>query len=290
MGGGFPTALHKRERALEAERAGNHSALGGLRAFTLCTHQRDPWRWDQSGITGNERGGERGFGAARNEGLRRSGKRRVAETAPEGKLCAAVAGALGIRCGQHGEATVWTSGRRQTRLQPHQAGTTLACLSQLLYRQRSHGAGHGGAGGQSDGSVVCATWIVGVPGRTGGRGLAGISTGGLPLGSGECDGRSRETRDSICVQTEAERECEEATRAGVPARGMGGGGARMAGEGGPTAAERVEPGAASRGIAQATGLQNGDGRKKPGPKKGRPKSCLPDELGSAGDDPSGSAV
>ncbi len=35
---------------------------------------------------------------------------------------------------------------------------------------------------------------------------------GLPLGNGACDGGSRATQDRVCVQTEADRECEEADR------------------------------------------------------------------------------
>ena len=90
------------------------------------------------------------------------------------------------------------------------------------------GVGHGGAGGESDGSVVCATGTVGIRGRTSGAEPAGILARGLPLGSGESDGRSRGATASVPVQTEAERECEEADRTNLPATGMGGGGATMA--------------------------------------------------------------
>src|ERR1022692_1132840 len=86
MGGGLPSALYQRQRAFETEFAGNHPAVGTLGPLALRPHQRDPWRWHQSGIVGHERGGERGFGTARDEGVGRSGKRSMAETAPQGQL------------------------------------------------------------------------------------------------------------------------------------------------------------------------------------------------------------
>ena len=113
MGRGLSSALHQWERAREAECAGNSGAIGAGRSLAIRPHQRDPGRRHQSGVAGDERGGERGFGAACDEGHGRGGQRRVDESASEGQLRAAAGGALGIRCGHHREAVVRTPARRQ---------------------------------------------------------------------------------------------------------------------------------------------------------------------------------
>src|ERR1019366_3855732 len=126
------------------------------------------------------------------------------------------------------------------------------------------GVGHGGAGGESDSSVVCATGTVGIPGRTSGAGPSRILARGQPLGSGERHGGSRGAKSWVPVQTQAERECEEADRTNLPERGMGGGGATMAGERGRVAVERMEQGAAGCGAAAAIAEQTGRGSRNSG--------------------------
>src|SRR6516162_1064811 len=63
------------------------------------------------------------------------------------------------------------------------------------------------------------------------------------------DGRSRTARDSLAVQTEAERAWEEADRQTIRKRAVDGRGAELAGSGHATTVERMEPGAARGGVA-----------------------------------------
>src|SRR5258708_20200923 len=80
-----------------------------------------------------------------------------------------------------------------------------------------------------DGSVVCPTGAVGIRGRAGGAGPANIPARRQPLGPGASHGGDRGTKTWLPVQTQAERQCEEADRTNLPERGMGGGGATLAG-------------------------------------------------------------
>jgi hypothetical protein len=123
---------------------------------------------------------------------------------------------------------------------PTKPGRSVARLSQLLRGKYPDGVGHGGAGGKSDSSVICATGTVGIPGRTTGAEPAGILAWGQPLGSGEGHGWSRGARAWIPVQAQAERECEEADRTNLPETGLGGGRTKMARQRGRVAVERVE--------------------------------------------------
>src|ERR1019366_4196881 len=141
---------------------------------------------------------------------------------------------------------------------------SVACLSQLLRGEYPDGIGHGGAGGESDGSIVCATGTVGIPRRTSGAGPASILARGQPLGSGERHGGSRGAKSWVLIQTQAERECEEADRTNLPERGLGRGGATMAGERGRVAVERMEQGAAGCGAAAAVAEQTGRGSRNSG--------------------------
>src|ERR1019366_7346758 len=196
----------------------------------------------------------------------------------------AAAGALGIRCGHHCEAVVRTPARRRGGIQPDQARTSVARLSQLLRGGDPDGVGHGGAGGESDGSVVCATGTVGIPGRTAGAGPASILARGQPWGIGESHGGSRGAKASVPVQTQAERECEEADRTNLHERGMGGGGAAMAGERGRVAVERMEQGAAGGGAAAAVEEQTGSGSGNGGEEEVQTTSGQTVDLGSTGTD------
>src|ERR1035437_5125485 len=147
-----------------------------------------------------------------------------------------------------------------------------------------------GAGGESDGSVVCATGTVGIPGRTSGAEPASILARGQPLGIGESHGWSRGARSWVPVQTQAERECEEADRTNLPERGMGGGGATMAGERGGVAVERMEQGAAGGGGVAAVAEQTGSGSRNGGPEEVPTKSDQTVDLGSTGTDLPGNAI
>src|ERR1019366_4585299 len=113
---------------------------------------------------------------------------------------------------------------------------------------------------------------------------------GQPLGSGESDGWSRGARAWIPVQTQAERECEEADRTNLPERGMGGGGATMAGERGRVAVERMEQGAAGGGAAAAVAEQTGSGSGNGGEEEGQKTSGQTVDLGSTGTDLPGNAI
>src|ERR1035441_2519200 len=247
MGRGLSSALHQWERAGEAECTGNSGVIGARRSLAVRPHQRDPGRRHQSGVAGNEWGGERGFGAAGHEGHGRGRQRTMDEKVTEGQLRAAAAGALGIRCGHDSEAVVRTPARRQGGIYPDQARASVTCLSQLLRGEYPDGIGHGGAGGESDGSVVCATGTVGIPGRTSGAGPASILARGQPLGSGERHGGSRGAKSWVLIQTQAERECEEADRTNLPERGLGRGGATMGGGRGRVAGGRMGRGGAGGG-------------------------------------------
>src|ERR1017187_6684086 len=117
--------------------------------------------------------------------------------------------------------------------------------------------GHGGTSWKPDGSVVCTTGTVGVPGRAIGAGPARILARGQPLGNGESHAGSRDARAWVRVQAQAERECEEAHRTDFQQRGLGGCGARMAGERGRVAVDWMDQGAAGGGVAAAVAEQTG---------------------------------
>src|ERR1039458_6983350 len=61
----------------------------------------------------------------------------------------------------------------------------------------------------------------------------------------------------VRVQAQAERECEEAHRTDFQQRGLGGCGARMAGERGRVAVDWMDQGAAGGGVAAAVAEQTG---------------------------------
>src|SRR5207245_8622280 len=130
---------------------------------------------------------------------------------------------------------------------------------------------NGGAGGKSNGSVICATGTVGIPGRTAGARPAGVFARGQPLGGGESHVGSRGTKPWVPVQTQAERECEEVDRKNLWQGGMGGGGAAMARETGHAAVERLEQGAAGGGVAGAIEEQTGSGSRNGGPEESEMK-------------------
>src|SRR5437016_1729630 len=72
-------------------------------------------------------------------------------------------------------------------------------------------------------------------------------------------GGSRGAKAWVPVQTQAEREREEADRANLQTRGMGGSRATLAWERGRVAAEWVEQGASGSGAAATVTEQTGSG-------------------------------
>ena len=131
---------------------------------------------------------------------------------------------------------------------------------------------------------------MGIPGRTTRGEPARILARGQPLGSGESHGWSRGARAWVPVQTQAERECEEADRTNLRERGMGGGGATMAGERRRAAVEWLDQGAAGGGAAAAVAEQTGSGSSNGGREEIQTKSGQTVDLGSTGIDLPGNAI
>ena len=98
---------------------------------------------------------------------------------------------------------------------------------------------------------------MGISGRTAGAEAARILARGQPLGHGESHGGSRGAEAWVSVQTQAERECEEVDQSNLPERRLGGCGARLAGERGRAAVERMDQEAAGGGAATAVAKQAG---------------------------------
>jgi hypothetical protein len=115
-------------------------------------------------------------------------------------------------CGAVTALLRWTPGRCEGGIQSAKARAPFARLSQLFHRELKDGNGRGSPSGESDGGLICAAGVVVVAGRTAEGELSEVSARRLPMGNGAGDGRSRAAGDSLCVQAEAEPQCEKADR------------------------------------------------------------------------------
>src|SRR6266581_2843843 len=163
--------------------------IGAGGVLAVCAYQRATRGRSQSGVAGNEEGGQRGFGAAWLVGDEGGGKHGVAEEAAEGQLRAAAGRGVGVGCGYDGEAVVWTPGRCEGGIQSAKARASLARLSQLLHREPTDGDGRGSTSRESDGGIVCAAGVVVIVGRNVADESSEISAWGLQLGKRAGDGR-----------------------------------------------------------------------------------------------------
>src|SRR5579883_1588080 len=90
-----------------------------------------------------------------------------------------------------------------------------ACVSQLFHCELTDGDGCGSTGGESDSHFICATGVVVAAGQIAEDKSSAVLTRGLQLGNRAGDGRGRAAWPCLCVQTEAERECEAVDRPAV---------------------------------------------------------------------------
>ena len=143
-----------------ARRVGHPAAEPAGRTSPLRAHQLDPRRRGQPAVAGDEEGRQRRLGAAGVSRGRREGLQQLAAPASAAELRGAAGRALDPRRRLQRQAALRAPAGRQARLQPEQAGPSLARLPHLLCGQPAAGAGGGNAAGQPDGIVVCAAAVV----------------------------------------------------------------------------------------------------------------------------------